>query len=81
MLHSMLDGDDLTPRCSRAGCSSDAAVALRWRNPKIHTPDRVKTWLACAEHREYLTNFLRARSFPVESIDVETMPGVSDERQ
>ena len=34
--------------CSAKGCRNPATVALRWNNPKIHEPDRRKTWLACA---------------------------------
>jgi hypothetical protein len=34
-----------------------------WNNPKIHTPDREKTWAACEEHRESLSQFLALRSF------------------
>jgi hypothetical protein len=40
-----------------------AAYALRWNNPRIHPPERRKTWLACAAHREHLTGFLSARGF------------------
>jgi hypothetical protein len=40
-----------------------AVWALRWNNPKIHPPERRKTWLACAEHRDHLTGFLSARGF------------------
>ena len=36
---------------------------LRWNNPKLHTPDRRKVWLACDEHRESLSQFLAARGF------------------
>ena len=28
-----------------------------------HAPDRVKTWLACADHRPFLDDFLSARGF------------------
>lgn len=52
--------------CSRAGCRSRAVWAIRWRNPRIHTADRRKTWVACDEHVGYLREFLRARDFPVE---------------
>lgn len=38
---------------------------MNWRNPRIHTPDRVKVWLACDEHRDYLYGYVDARSFPV----------------
>ncbi|MET0837429.1 MAG: hypothetical protein ABWY19_01520 [Marmoricola sp.] len=36
---------------------------LRWNNPKLHTPDRRKVWLACDAHRESLADFLSARNF------------------
>ena len=49
--------------CSRKGCSADATFGMLWNNPKLHTPDRRKVWLACAEHRESLGDFLRARAF------------------
>ncbi|KZE94279.1 hypothetical protein AVP42_01057 [Agromyces sp. NDB4Y10] len=51
--------------CSRAGCREAATSRIDWRNPKIHAEDRVKTWLACDEHVDYLREFLAARSFPV----------------
>lgn len=57
--------------CSRAGCDWVASTALAWRNPKIHPVDRRKIWLACAEHETYLTEFLRARSFPVETMTLQ----------
>lgn len=59
--------------CSRAGCTSRANWAIAWRNPKIHAADRRKTWLACDEHREYLTGFLSARSFPLEVITLDEL--------
>ena len=55
----------LSERCSRAGCTAPATSAVHWRNPRIHTPDRVKTWLACDEHVEYLRDYLATRDFPV----------------
>lgn len=58
------------PHCSRAGCREAATVALLWRNPKLHAPDRRKTWLACAEHEGFLHAFLSARSFPVSVVSV-----------
>jgi len=57
--------------CSRAGCRSGATWRLNWRNPRIHTADRVKTWLACDEHVAYLREFLAARDFP---LTVEPLP-------
>ena len=51
--------------CSRAGSRLEATTTIEWRNPRIHTGDRVKTWLACDEHVEVLREFLEARAFPV----------------
>jgi hypothetical protein len=50
-------------KCSRAGCTSSAFYKLLWQNPKLHTGDRYKTWLACADHREFLINYLESRGF------------------
>lgn len=52
--------------CSRASCRADAAWRIEWRNPKIHTEERRKIWLACNEHVDYLREFLAARDFPLE---------------
>lgn len=52
-----------THQCSRKGCQNRATHQILWNNPKIHTPDRRKAWLACDEHREYLENFLKSRDF------------------
>lgn len=52
-----------TATCSARGCTAPATVALRWNNPKLHPPERRKTWLACAEHQASLTDFLGARGF------------------
>ncbi len=52
-----------TPICSAKGCREPAGWVLAWNNPKLHTPDRRKTWLACEEHREHLSKFLGARGF------------------
>lgn len=51
--------------CSRAGCRSAATWRIDWRNPRIHTEDRRKTWLACPDHVDYLREFLAARDFPL----------------
>ncbi|MFD0559685.1 hypothetical protein ACFQ3B_21900 [Stackebrandtia endophytica] len=70
--------NDQIPICSAKGCRQDAVWALRWRNPKIHGSERVKTWLACDEHREQLTDFLTRRQFPcrVEPLDSIGLPDV-----
>jgi len=65
-----------TERCSRAGCTEQATSAVHWRNPRIHTEDRVKTWLACDAHVEYLRDYLATRDFPV----TVTAVGVTVER-
>ena len=49
--------------CSAKGCQADAVWDLQWNNPKIHTPERRKSWLACDEHRGSLSDFLGARGF------------------
>lgn len=59
--------------CSRAGCRAAATRAIRWRNPKIHTGDRRKVWLACDEHLDALRSFLEARAFPLEVVMVDDL--------
>ncbi|MFI6149438.1 hypothetical protein [Streptomyces sp. NPDC051109] len=51
------------PSCSAKGCRDAAVWVLAWNNPKLHTPERRKTWLACEEHREHLSQFLGVRGF------------------
>lgn len=51
------------PVCSGKGCRAPAVWALVWNNPKLHTADRRKIWLACGDHREHLAHFLDARGF------------------
>jgi hypothetical protein len=58
-----------TPLCSAKGCKRQAAYDLQWNNPKIHTPDRRKHWLACGEHRDSLSSFLSARGFLKDVVD------------
>ncbi|NKX53887.1 hypothetical protein [Arthrobacter mobilis] len=47
--------------CSRKGCRDGAAWQLLWNNPRIHTPERRKIWLACTAHREWLEEYLTLR--------------------
>ena len=49
--------------CSAKDCRADADFVLVWNNPKIHTVDREKTWVACADHRDSLAGFLDLRGF------------------
>ena len=51
--------------CSRARCQSPATHRILWRNPRIHAEGRRKVWLACDEHVEFLSEYLRSRDFPV----------------
>lgn len=66
---------DADQTCSARGCRAGATWALLWNNPKLHTPERRKTWLACDEHRESLSAFLRARSFLRDVQPMPTQPG------
>ncbi|ROT29478.1 hypothetical protein [Micromonospora sp. HM5-17] len=60
--------------CSARGCRASAQWALRWNNPRLHPPERRKTWLACAEHRQSLSDFLGARGFLREVVPAERSP-------
>lgn len=66
--------DPAVDTCSRAGCTNLATAKVNWRNPRIHSPDRVKVWLACDDHREYLHDYLHSRSFPVVVTGLEQSP-------
>lgn len=62
--------------CSAKGCARPASWALLWNNPKLHTPDRRKTWLACDDHRLSLSDFLGARGFLRDVVEHEpSVPG------
>jgi hypothetical protein len=50
-----------TAVCSRKACRAQASWQLLWNNPKIHTPERRKIWLACPDHREWLEDYLQTR--------------------
>jgi hypothetical protein len=60
--------------CSSRGCRQEATWELGWNNPKLHTPDRRKVWIACPEHRETLADFLRLRGF-LRDVTPLTAPG------
>lgn len=60
--------------CSARGCRADAAWGLLWNNPKVHSPDRRKVWLACEEHREHLERFLGRRGFHLATVGVGDLP-------
>ena len=59
---------DLT--CSARGCVAHAVWGVRWNNPRLHTPDRLKVWLACEDHREPLEQFLGRRGFHRDTVPV-----------
>ncbi|GAB3599071.1 hypothetical protein [Microbacterium tumbae] len=59
--------------CSRAGCREAATHHVVWRNPRIHPEGREKIWLACDEHVGFLSEYLRARDFPVSVHDGEPL--------
>jgi hypothetical protein len=59
--------------CSAKGCRADAAYGLLWNNPKLHTPDRRKTWLACEEHADSLSSFLSVRGFLKDAVPVSEL--------
>jgi hypothetical protein len=59
----MDDAVDDIAVCSAKGCRTPARWRLIWNNPRLHTPDREKVWIACDEHRESLAHHLAVRSF------------------
>jgi hypothetical protein len=61
--------------CSARGCRAAAAWALRWNNPRLHPPERRKTWLACDQHRERLTEYLTVRGLFRETVPAAAVPG------
>lgn len=61
-------------RCSAKGCQVQADWALLWNNPKLHDPERRKVWVACAEHRSGLADFLSARRFLRDVVPVDEAP-------
>ncbi len=70
----LLGGTLLREACSRAACTADASWRIDWRNPRIHTGERFKTWLACDEHVDYLRDFLAAREFPLDVTALDRLP-------
>ena len=66
--------DEFELICSARGCRAVAEWQLRWNNPRLHDPERRKTWLACAAHRERLADFLSARGFLREVAPVAPSP-------
>ncbi len=65
--------------CSRAGCRAPATQQVQWRNPRIHTPERRKIWLACDEHAPFLHGYLATRDFPVSLLPLPDSGGLEGE--
>lgn len=59
--------------CSAKGCRNDATWGLLWNNPRLHTPQRRKVWLACDDHRDHLEQFLAARGFHRETLPADEL--------
>jgi hypothetical protein len=60
--------------CSAKACRHKATWAHLWNNPKVHTPERRKVWLACDDHRTSLGDFLSIRGFLVETVAADAIP-------
>lgn len=60
--------------CSRKACRTAAEWQLLWNNPKIHTPERRKIWLACDEHRAWLEDYLQTRGLWKETVALGAEP-------
>lgn len=69
-----MSADPVATVCSAKGCRAPAAWVLAWNNPKIHPPERRKTWTACDEHRESLGGFLSARGFLKDTVALADWP-------
>lgn len=60
--------------CSAKACRARAVHALLWNNPSVHVPARNKVWLACDEHRDFLSEFLSLRGFLRSVVSVDEIP-------
>jgi hypothetical protein len=63
--------------CSAKGCRSVATWAHLWNNPKLHTAERRKVWLACDDHKTSLGEFLSVRGFLVETVPADAIPATA----
>lgn len=59
--------------CSARGCRAEAAWGVLWNNPRLHTPERRKVWLACDEHRTHLGQYLEVRGFLQDVVPVAAL--------
>jgi hypothetical protein len=60
--------------CSAKGCRATATWAHLWNNPRLHTPERRKVWLACDDHRVSLGEFLSVRGFLKDTVPADQIP-------
>lgn len=65
--------------CSAKGCRNEATWGLLWNNPRLHTPERRKVWLACDDHREHLEQFLSARGFHKDTVPASELDSEASE--
>ncbi|WP_309074924.1 hypothetical protein [Paenarthrobacter sp.] len=65
--------------CSRKGCRAGARWQLLWNNPRIHTPDRRKVWLACGDHRDWLEDYLQTRGLWKETVPFKASEETANE--
>lgn len=70
-----MEADPEFTKCSAKDCHNQAEWALVWNNPKIHPPERRKTWVACDHHRTYLSEFLSRRDFLRDVVRLEGFTG------
>ncbi len=47
---------------------------MLWNNPRVHTPERRKVWLACDDHRTYLHEYLQLRGLLKDDVPVDEIP-------
>ncbi|WP_210602258.1 hypothetical protein [Brevibacterium oceani] len=61
-------------QCSAKDCRASATRAILWNNPRLHTPERKKTWLACDDHLDHLRDFLTLRDFYLTDVSIDDIP-------
>lgn len=76
----MIGFGETSVRCSASGCRAAAVWRVNWRNPRIHSADRVKVWLACDVHRSSLDDYLTTRGFPTLVTSLDDVPELVPDR-
>lgn len=67
-LFDLMAAEPTVATCSRKACRATATTQLLWNNPKIHTAERRKIWLACDEHVAWLEDYLQSRALWKETL-------------